>query len=254
MNVVAEAELPIILVVEDDPEALDQRTGLLSTLQSAPIGKSSEDEAREVILRLPVDLVLTDIRLKVPPDDRSGIALARYVKGTCPDLPVIGYSARVADDELSPAEKEVFDEVWPKNLDYMQIEELMQRCRSLAAAHQEVRRAAMWELFLKCEMFDMRTIPAAASDVLPNLSEQDEEILRLVAKGCSPREIAEHLEIEEDDLYRFVGWVLEELPPEPGGETMDDVHGRHGSRPADSSELAEFERLYGPFSPLDEEG
>lgn len=254
MSAVAEAELPVILVVEDDPEALDQRTDLLSTLRSAPIGKPSEDEAREVILELSVDLVLTDIRLGTPQDDRSGIDLARYVKSIYPDLPVIGYSARVADNELSPAEKEVFDEVWPKNLDYMQIEELMQRCQSLAAAHQEVRRAATWELFLKSEMFDMRTIPTAASDVLPNLSEQDEEILRLVAKGRSPRQIAEQLEIEEDDLYRFVSWVLEELPPEPNGETMDDVHGRHGSHPADSSELVEFERLYGPFSPPDDEG
>ena len=254
MNAVAEAELPVILVVEDDPEALDQRTGLLATLQSEPVGRPSDDEAREVVLELPVDLVLTDIRLKIPNDDRSGIDLARYVKSIYPDLPVIGYSARVADDELSPDEREVFDEVWPKNLDYKQIEDLMQRCRSLAAAHQEVRRAALWELFLKSEMFDMRTIPTAASDVLPNLDEQDEEILRLVAKGCSPRQIAEDLKIEEDDLYRFVSWVLEELPPEPGGETMDDVHGRHGSRPASSSELVEFERLYGPFSPPDDEG
>jgi len=254
MSVVAEAELPVILVVEDDPEALDQRTDLLSTLESAPIGKSSDEEAREVIHHLPVDLVLTDIRLRLPQDDRSGIDLARYVKSIYPDLPVIGYSARVADNELSSAEKEVFDEVWPKNLDYKQIEDLMQRCRSLAAAHQEVRRAAMWELFLKSEMFDMRTIPSAASHVLPDLSEQEEEILRLVAEGLSPRQIAEHLRIEEDALYRFVSWVLEELPPEPSGETMADAHARHGSRPADAAGLAEFERLYGPFSPPDEEG
>lgn len=254
MTMVITRELPVILVVEDNPEALEQRTELLATLDAKPIGLLSGDEAREEILNSVVDLILTDIRLKDEPwDDRSGVSLARYAKDLYPTLPVIGYSAWLVDDDLEPSEREVFDEVWPKNLDYMQIEEMMQRCCTLAAAHQESRRAALWELFLKSEMFDMRGIPAAAK-ALPDLGERDREILRLVAEGFSPREIAERLEIEEDVLYRFVGWVLDELPPEPSGESSAEFHARHGSRPLDPSELDEFERAYGASLPPDDEG
>ena len=254
MTSVITRELPVILVVEDNPEALAQRTDLLATLDSKPIGLPSEEEAREAILGNVIDLILTDIRLRDEPwDDRSGVRLARYAKDLYPSLPVIGYSAWLVDDDLEPSEREVFDEVWPKNLDYTQIEEMMQRCCTLAAAHQESRRAALWELFLKSEMFDMRGIPAAAK-ALPDLGEQDREILRLVAEGFSPREIAERLEIEEDDLYRFVGWVLDELPPEPSGESSSEFHARHGSRPLDPSELDEFERAYGASLPPDDEG
>ncbi len=129
----------------------------------------------------------------------------------------------------------------------------MQRCRSLAVAHQEARRGALWELFLKSEMFDMRSLPSAAQ-LLPALSEQEEEILREVGEGRSPREIAERLRIEEDELYRFVSWALDELPPDPVGVTIADIHARRGSRPATPPEIEEFERLYGASLPADGEG
>jgi DNA-binding NarL/FixJ family response regulator len=253
MNATAVAEQPVIVVVEDDPEALEQRTSLLASLDCLAIGFLTDEEAREAMLSAPVDLLLTDIRLKPSKGDRSGVELARYVKRTFPDMPVLGYSAVFADKDLAPLEKDTFDEVWPKNLDFMQIEELMQRCQSLARQHQVRRREALWQLFLKIDMFNMRALPAAAA-TLEELSEQDEAILRYVGEGLAPREIAELLDISEDDLYRFIGWVLDELPPEPGGETMNDVHERHGSRPVTAVELQEFVESYGPFSPSDDEG
>jgi DNA-binding NarL/FixJ family response regulator len=253
MNAVASVELPMIMVVEDEPDALEQRTSVLVGLKCATIGSRSEEEAVEKMSDGPVDLVLTDIRLKVPRDDKSGVEFARYVKRTYQDVPVIGYSARFADKDLAPTDKDIFDEVWPKDLDFEQIDELMQRCRALASAHYERRRAALWELFLRSDMFDMRTI-SASTTVLPDLSEREEAILRYVAEGLAPREIVDRVEIDEDELYRFVGWVLDEIPPEPSGETMNDVHRRHGSRPASAAELEEFARQYGPSLPAEDEG
>jgi DNA-binding CsgD family transcriptional regulator len=102
-------------------------------------------------------------------------------------------------------------------------------------------------------MFNMRSLPAAASEVL-DLSEVEQQVLAYVAEGLSPKEIAERGEISEDELYRLVAWVLDELEPAPNGETMATIHERHGSGPASSEDLEEFERRFGPSLPPDGEG
>jgi DNA-binding CsgD family transcriptional regulator len=102
-------------------------------------------------------------------------------------------------------------------------------------------------------MFDMRELHAAAASVA-DLTDRDREVLRLVGEGASPREIAARLNVSEETLYRLVGQVLDELAPGPDGETMAAVHDRHGSRPADEAELAEFERSFGTALPPDDEG
>lgn len=102
-------------------------------------------------------------------------------------------------------------------------------------------------------MFDMRALPTAAA-VLTVLSERDQEVLRDVAEGLSPKEIAEHFNIPEDELYRFIAWVLEEIQPAPNSDTMREVHARHASHPADQSDIEEFERRFGSSLPPDDEG
>ena len=50
-------------------------------------------------------------------------------------------------------------------------------------------------------VFDMRALPTVAA-ALTELSERDQAILRDVADGLSPKEIAECIDIPEDELYR----------------------------------------------------
>ena len=102
-------------------------------------------------------------------------------------------------------------------------------------------------------MFDMRTLSNAAA-VLRELTDDERAVLACVAEGLSPREIAERLSLDEDELYRLVAWVLDELQPAPNGETMSDVHARHASRPANAAEIDEFERRFGPSLAPDDEG
>jgi DNA-binding CsgD family transcriptional regulator len=102
-------------------------------------------------------------------------------------------------------------------------------------------------------MFNMRILPAAAAGAL-DLSEDEQRVLVYVADGLSPREIAERVQISEDELYRLVAWVLDELEPAPNGDTMAEVHERHGSRPARPEDVEEFERQFGPSLPADGEG
>jgi len=100
-------------------------------------------------------------------------------------------------------------------------------------------------------MFDMRKLRVGD---LASVTAIEEQALRLVADGLSPREIAARLELPEDAVYRLVSWALEELEPAPRGRTLADVHAEDGSRPATAAELAGFEQLYGASLPPDHEG
>ena len=233
-------ERPLIVVVEDDPHQLTESTAALVDLQCEAVGVSDDALAKRAMDGADVDLVLTDIKLKPVRNDKSGVALARFVKQTYTGVPVLGYSAVFADKDLAAGEKAVFDEVYPKDLSYRELDELLKRCRMLARKH---RRRSLWELLLSHTMFDMRGLPAVV-DRLPQLDERETAILALVAEGASPRDIASRVGMHEDDLYRFVAWVLEELPPEPEGMTMAEMYRRHGGRAATDDELDEFDRLY----------
>ncbi|HWY89973.1 MAG TPA: hypothetical protein VNY31_04815 [Solirubrobacteraceae bacterium] len=96
-------------------------------------------------------------------------------------------------------------------------------------------------------------LPTAAA-TLTELSERDQAVLRDVAGGLSPKEIAERIDIPEDELYRFIAWVLEEIQPAPKGDTMHEVYARHASRPASPSDIEEFERRFGPSLLPNDEG
>ena len=101
-------------------------------------------------------------------------------------------------------------------------------------------------------MFNMRTLPSAAASL--ELTDVEQQMLVFVADGLAPKEISQRVDVPEDELYRLITWVLDELEPAPGGDMMGDVYARHGGRPATSAELEEFEHRYGPSLPPDGEG
>jgi hypothetical protein len=82
-------------------------------------------------------------------------------------------------------------------------------------------------------MFEMRNLPSAAGCL--ELADVGQQVLAYVAEGLAPNEISERVDVPEDELYRLVAWVLDELEPAPGGDTMRDVYARHGGRRATSA-------------------
>ena len=101
-------------------------------------------------------------------------------------------------------------------------------------------------------MFNMRTLPSAAAGL--ELTDAEQQVLAYVAEGLAPKEISQRVDMPEDELYRLIAWVLDELEPAPGAKTMGDVYARHGGRPATRAEIEEFEHRYGPSLPPDGEG
>lgn len=131
---------PLVLVVEDDPVSLETRSELLSQHGCTPIPVRNADEAlRELRASPGPDLLLTDIHLNTPPEDRSGLELARAVKRLRSDLPLAGYSAYFAEDEVAEA-KHIFDRYWARGMQTIpEIEASIEVCRELALEHRRRR-------------------------------------------------------------------------------------------------------------------
>lgn len=144
----AVAAPPVVLVVEDRKKALEFRLEALTEAGCTTIGVQSHDDAiRELRASPGVDLVLTDIHLAKQRDDKSGVALARYIKDVYKGLPVAGYSAVFFDKDLSVGDEEPFDHIWPKaQLDVAGIDQMVSICRAEALAHRQRRAETAFEI------------------------------------------------------------------------------------------------------------
>lgn len=101
---------PLVLVVEDDDTARSLRGRQLEQAGCRAIAVSTSDEAMREVWSSPLLAgVLTDINLTRGTDDKSGIALARYLREHRPTLPVAGYSGVFAEGRLSDADLALFN-------------------------------------------------------------------------------------------------------------------------------------------------
>jgi CheY-like chemotaxis protein len=101
---------PLMLLVDDDGASLQQRRAMYDDVGFATLAVEDEYQAiREFIASPGVDVVITDIRLHAKmPLDKSGVKLARQLKAINPDLPIVGYSAAFAENELTDEERSLF--------------------------------------------------------------------------------------------------------------------------------------------------
>ncbi|HZV75216.1 MAG TPA: hypothetical protein VFF79_16005 [Conexibacter sp.] len=138
---------PLVLVVEDKRKSLELHEGLFADVGCTTIGvRSSDDAIRELRASPGVDLVVTDIHLARRREDKSGVALARFVKDTYHDLPVAGYSAVFYDKDLSTEDEEPFDLVWPKGeIEGEGFDEIVARCYKSAMEHRMKRAENAFE-------------------------------------------------------------------------------------------------------------
>ena len=99
---------------------------------------------------------------------------------------------------------------------------------------------------------DVVDLPSAASR-LGDLTARERELLALLAEGLTSREIAERLTLSESTVYHVVADLLDAVEFGSLSVSVDDIHGRAGTRPATADEVAAFHREFGPFA-TDAEG
>lgn len=96
---------PLVLVVDDENEYRETRTELLEAHGFHAIGAASVAEAHRELRASPaIDLAVIDINLDLTkPKDMSGIELARDIQAAWPSLPIVGYSGRIAEEDVPKA-------------------------------------------------------------------------------------------------------------------------------------------------------
>ncbi len=190
-----------ILLVDDDPLV---RVGLRAVLQSEDgwqvVGEVDDGaQAAEAAVRFAPDVVLMDVRMP----EVDGLAATRQVLETAKPPPkVIVLTTFEVDEYVYEALRVgasgfVLKRVPPA--------ELIEAVRVVAAGDSLVFPATTRNLIEQFSGSD------EASADLPDLSEREQDVLRLLARGHSNREIADDLYVSPETVKTHVGSILLKL-------------------------------------------
>lgn len=104
-------DAPTVLVVEDEVELLRSRLRQLASHGVRAVGSPTAEHAAAFVVAAdaPLSLAIIDVNLRPEdPTDRSGLALARLLRSSGMQMPVIGYSAHFEEGAISGSDRGEF--------------------------------------------------------------------------------------------------------------------------------------------------
>lgn len=191
------------VLIVDDHQVVRQglRTFLDLNEEIQVVGEACDgQEAVEMAAQLSPNVILMD--LVMPRMD--GISATSQIKVCCPDTKVIALTSFTEDDKVFPAiqagaSSYLLKDVSPDGL----IEAILAAHRGEARLHPEVLRKLMAQVAAS----PPTTKPANG----PQLTERENEVIRLVSQGKSNHEIAEALVISEKTAKVHISNILSKL-------------------------------------------
>jgi two-component system, NarL family, response regulator LiaR len=193
---------PITLLIVDDHELV--RRGVRTFLAKHPdivvlAEAASGEEALALAAELAPDVALVDLVLP----GMGGVEVTRHIKQVSPHTQVIVLTSYHEDEHIFPAIRAGALSYLLKDVGTMELSSAVRK-----AAHGEAVLHPHVAARLVHELHD--TSPAAGA-AAPLLSEREQEVLRLVADGCSNAAIAEQLVISEYTVKNHVSNILGKL-------------------------------------------
>jgi DNA-binding NarL/FixJ family response regulator len=197
---------PAIRVLLADPHALFRRGVRLVLEDEADIevvGETGDGlDAVERIVDLMPDLVLMDVGMP----GVSGIEATRQVRALVPSVKVAILTVSERDEDLFAAVRAGATGYLLKEVS---IEELPEAVRAVARGHSLISPTMASRLLTEFNVLSRRVEEERGN--VPRLSDRELEVLRLVARGLSNREIATDLVIAENTVKNHVRNILEKL-------------------------------------------
>jgi RNA polymerase sigma factor (sigma-70 family) len=196
-----------IRVVIVDDHALFRR-GLDLVLSEEPdikvVGEAGDGiEAVHRAEEMTPDVVLMDVRMP----RSTGIEAARRIRERLPDTKVIMLTVSDSEEDLYAAVKAGASGYLLKEIS---IEELADAVRAVARGHSLISPSMASKLLSEFNALAQQAEERHRS-FLPSLTDRELDVLKLVAKGLSNREISEELYISENTVKNHVRNILEKL-------------------------------------------
>ena len=196
-----------IRVVIVDDHALFRR-GLDLVLSEEPdikvVGEAADGiEAVHRAEEMAPDVVVMDVRMP----RSTGIEAARRIRERLPDTKVIMLTVSDSEEDLYAAVKAGASGYLLKEIS---IEELADAVRAVARGHSLISPSMASKLLTEFNALVQQAEERHRS-FLPSLTERELDVLKLVAKGLSNREISEELYISENTVKNHVRNILEKL-------------------------------------------
>ena len=205
VNLASGDETPIRVMLVDDQELF--RRGLDLVLRDEPdievVGEAGDGLAAiERAAELQPDVVMMDVRLP----GVGGIEAARRIRNAQPSTKVVILT--VSDDE-----EDLFGAIRAGVSGYLlkeiSIDEVANAVRAVVQGQALVTPSMAAKLFSEFNVLSRRV--DAQHGTTPRLTDREVEVLRLVAKGMSNKEIATELVIAENTVKNHVRNILEKL-------------------------------------------
>jgi two-component system NarL family response regulator len=190
-----------VLLVDDQElfrRGVSMVLGADADLELVEVGDG--DQAIAAVEETPADVVLLDVRMP----GRSGVEVCKTIKSISPSTGIIMLTASDEESDLYESIRSGASGYLLKDgSTYDQVAEAVR----LVAAGQSLISPSMATKLLD-EFVQMSRSPAPAT---AQLTARELQVLRLVAKGLSNREIAEELFISENTVKNHIRNMLEKL-------------------------------------------
>ncbi|AHN22004.1 response regulator transcription factor [Lysinibacillus sphaericus] len=195
-----------ILIIDDHPVVLDGTKTLLQDLENVHI--ETEQESANVLARMeshPFQLYLIDINMK----PLNGIQLAEMIKKQQPEALIILYTGYELSDyyELLVEKK---------------VDGLLSKLATKEQVIQTIQATLRGEILLSADFLDFvqqhSNRSNAKQEVL--LSHKEQEILQLVAQGCTNKAIASAIGVTQRTVENYLSKLFVRLHVESRAEAV----------------------------------
>ncbi|MFJ7698534.1 response regulator transcription factor [Lysinibacillus fusiformis] len=195
-----------LLIIDDHPVVLDGTKTLLQDLVNVQI--ETEQDSTAVLLRMDTEtfqLFLIDINMK----PINGIQLAEIIKKKQPEALIILYTGY----ELS----DYYELLIEKKIDG-----LLSKLATKEQVIQTIQAALRGEILLAADFLDFvqqrSNLPNTQQEVL--LSDKEQEILQLVAQGCTNKAIASAIGVTQRTVENYLSKLFVKLNVESRAEAV----------------------------------